>query len=100
MNRTEKALTHYDTLLKIPAFLQPARTQPGNVQKAIAVETCGHFLRNSCTASPPLVSAALPRDVFATMVRYETHWRWEKHSHSLQRVQALLILEVILYVSL
>lgn len=63
MNRTEKALTHYDRLLKIPAFLQLARTQPSNVQKAIAVETCGHFLRNSCIANPPLVSAALPRAV-------------------------------------
>lgn len=65
MNRIEKALTHYDGLLKIPAFLQLARTQPGNVQKVIAVveKPCGPFLTNPCTASPSLVSAARPRAV-------------------------------------
>lgn len=64
-NGTEKALTHYDGLLKNAAFLQLARTQPGNVQKAIAdiEEPCGHFSRSPCTASPPLVSAAVPRAV-------------------------------------
>lgn len=64
-NRTEKAPTHYDGLLKTSAFLQLARTQAGNVQKAIAdvEKPCGHFPRSPCTASPPLVSAAVPRAV-------------------------------------
>lgn len=54
-NRTEKAATCDGGLLKNSAFLQLARTQSGNVHKAIAdvEEPCGHFPRGPCTAQFP-----------------------------------------------
>lgn len=54
-NRTRKAVTRDGGLLKNSAFLQLARTQSGNVQKAIAdvEKLCGHFPRGPRTAQVP-----------------------------------------------